>query len=196
MNESILNNLNQQIFEETLNSTHMNVQYFERIVDSVVNEYVGPLDKLMNDIDVNIVRVPNPPLQVLTKYFLELSNTLYFISSKSEKLGIYNTLSRIAARDVYNKAFLNNSNTQVVYNGKLKSPTSADKQTLAEDASIYESTINTLYERAYSIVKNKISAAQSMLATLSKTISTTTTEIQLANNKSNRILNEGQNERF
>ena len=148
MNESILNNLNQQIFEETLNSTHMNVQYFERIVDSVVNEYVGPLDKLMNDIDVNIVRVPNPPLQVLTKYFLELSNTLYFISSKSEKLGIYNTLSRIAARDVYNKAFLNNSNTQVVYNGKLKSPTSADKQTLAEDASIYESTINTLYERA------------------------------------------------
>ena len=193
MNESFLNNLDQTAFEETLNSTHQNVQYFENIVDSVVNEYVGVLDRIMDEIDINIVKVDNPPLTVLTKHFLELSNTLYFISSKSEKLGIYNTLSKLAAKDVYNKAFLENSTKQIEVNGKLKTPTAADNQSAAENASLYETTINTLYDRAYAIVKNKIGAAQSMLSSLSKTISTLTTEMQLSvtqNSKESKVLNE------
>ena len=52
-----------------------------------------------------------------------------------------------------------------------KKPTVAENQAVADAASIYESCVNSIYERAYKVVKFKIDAAQTMISTLSKMLS-------------------------
>ena len=57
---------------------------------------------------------------------------------------------------------------------------------------MYEGAVSDVYDKAYKILKNKIDAAQTMVATLSKTVSRKMTENQFSNtnNNSRQILNE------
>lgn len=164
----------------------------ESIVDKVVSSYTDSLTQIMMDIDDNIVKVENPSTDVIEKYFLMLSNALYFVSERTERVGIYDDVSKLAFQEAYNNAYLTSLSKNDGISG-AKKPTVAESTAEAENNTIEEATINMLYSRAYKMIKSKIDAAQTMVNTLSKIMSRRIQEFGLSyvqKDNSRQILNE------
>jgi len=179
-----LDNIDTNKVTELLEQTNSNVAYFEQITDQVVNSYTGTLDQIMANVYTDVIEDESPTLETLEKYFLELTNCIYFMVEKVEKLGIYNSLSKIAAQEVKNNAYLD---AQDIKSTDGKKKTVAELTAESENAAIYESTVNSIYDRAYSIVKSKIQSANTMISTLSKTISRRMSEMQLSSSQPNAV---------
>lgn len=149
-----------------------NVTYFNSVSDEVTKAYVNDLDEAMAEAYKEIIMVEEPSDNTLERHFLKLSNLLYFVGSRAEKLGVYSDVSKAAAKEAYNNAYLENQNKIISVDGKKASkPTVAENQAIAENSSIYHSTVNTIYDRSYKILRFKIDAAYEMVKTLSKIIS-------------------------
>lgn len=166
---TFLNSIDTNKVESLMKETQTNVTYFEETFSKVVKSYSESLDNLMSDLYIDCIKNKDPDDKTLEQYFLELANMLYFMAEKLEQLGIYDDMSKSAAKEVYSKSYLDN---QVKENltGKNKT-TVAELQATAELEAQYPLVVNNIYSRAYSTLKNKISNAQDMLSTLKKIIS-------------------------
>lgn len=186
---SYLENIDVAKVETIINNTESNVKYFEGVVEKVTASITKPLDEIMFNIFNEIVEVDQAPLNTLEKYFLELSNCLYYMGDKLEHLGVYDVMSKNAYKEVYNKEYLGLTDV----GDTKKKPTVAELTALAENASQYEAVVSDVYSKAYKIVKNKIEAANTMLNSISKIISKRMVEMQLnsATPTGKTILNEG-----
>jgi hypothetical protein len=147
------------------------------ILDDIQSGYSAPLDEVMKKIYNDIISSENPELPLVQKYFMELTNTLYFMTEKVEQLGLYDDISKSAAKDVYNNAYIK-STTVPTESGKK--PTVAEITANAEKESLYQTTVNTLYDRAYRIFKAKYDSGYEMVKCLSKVISSRMQEMALA----------------
>lgn len=172
---TFLNDIDVDKVNELMEETQSNVRYFEDITNKVVNSYCSGLDNLMEDIYNDIISKDQPPLNTLEKYFLQLSNSLYYMGDKLERLGIYDAMSKNAYKEVYNKSYLN----QTDVGDTKKKPTVAELTAQAENDAQYENIVSDVYAKAYKIVKNKVDAATTMLNSISKIISKRMTEMQL-----------------
>ena len=103
----------------------------EKIVDKVVSSYTDSLTQIMMEIDDNIVQVENPSTDVIEKYFLKLTNALYFVAERTERVGIYDDVSKLAFQEAYNLAYLNSQNKNNGVSG-AKKPTVAESTAEAE----------------------------------------------------------------
>lgn len=175
---------------EIQNSIESNVSYFTNITDRIVLENTIELDSILNQINTNIIQVDNPPVDVIEKYFLQLTNHLYFMQERVERLSIYDSISKINYKEVYNRNYLN----PVLEKPK---PSVSDITSYAENATIYEQSMSEMYNKAYKIVRSKVEAAQLMVQTLSKVLSKRMNDTQLSNrdnpfymSNNGRILNE------
>jgi len=162
------------IIEAKITEVEENAQYFNEVVGSIVTEQTEALDNIMMEICDNVVNVENPTVETIEKYFLELSNCIYFMNERVEKLGIYDALSKIAYKEAYNNNYMNPELDKA-------KPTVAELTAYAEGESINEQVTNEIYSRAYKIIKAKIDSAQTMVSTLSKTLSRRMSEQQLSN---------------
>ena len=191
---NFLTNLNKEKLEELENQVNENVLYIKDIMEGIVKSYTGELDRIMCMIKTDIVDKDIPAsIEVIEKYFLELSNCLYFIGQESEKLGIYDSISKSVAKEVFNTNYMSD---EIALDEKGKKRTVAELTALSENASIYEQTINDIYNKAYKIVKTKVSSAESMCGALSKIMSRRMSELQLSSMQpatftERKILNEG-----
>lgn len=185
---SFLNNIDTNNVEKLMKETAENVMYFERITRDVVDTYSQDLDFIMGDIYKDIVCKDQPPLNTLEKYFLELSNCLYYMGDKLERLGVYDVMSKNAYKEVYNRKYLGLTDI----GDTKKKPTVAELTAIAENEAQYENIINDVYSKAYKIVKNKVDAATTMLNSISKIISKRMAEMQLnsVTPSGKQILNE------
>lgn len=165
---TFLNSVDTDKVELLMQETDSNVVYFEQTFSKVVKSYSEALDNLMSDLYVDCIKNDNPDDVTLEKYFLELANMLYFMVEKVEKLGIYDDMSKSAAKEIYSKAYLDNQVKESI-TGKNKT-TIAELQATAELKAQYPLVVNNIYSRAYTTLKNKISSAQDMLSTLKKII--------------------------
>lgn len=176
-------------------SVAANVSYAKNIIDGVVKSYTGELDRIMCMIKTDIVDKQEPaPVEVVEKYFLELSNCLYFIGENAEKLGIYDSISKSVAKETFNNYYMDDT---IAVDEKGKKRTVAELTALAENASVYEQTVSDIYNKAYKTVKVKVSSAENMCSALSKIISRRMTELQLSSTQpatfeTRKILNEGE----
>lgn len=174
-------------------SVDVNVLHAQNIIESVVKAYTGELDKIMCMIKTDIVDRNQPAaIETIEKYFLELSNCLYFIGQEAEKLGIYDSISKSVAKETFNNNYMSD---EIALDDKGKKRTVAELTALAENASVYEQTVNDIYNKAYKIVKSKISSAENMCSALSKIMSRRMSEMQLssmqpATFETRKILNE------
>ena len=159
---------NNEALQNVVNDINTNVEYVKKMSDDIVKEYTGLLDELMKDIADNIIGNDNVPDAILEKYFLELTNAMYFIGSKSEFLGLYEDLSKANMRLKYNQAFSDNQINGIT-NGKK--PTVDENRVFAENSSMNETIVNSLYSRSFRIIKSKVESANEMIKTLSKIIS-------------------------
>ena len=131
-------------------------KWFGDLITKIVDEQTTELNAIMESINKNIIKEEYPTIDVLEKHFLELSNCLYFMQVKSEKFGIYDTVSKLHYKEVYNDAYLNATEKTPDKKNKL---TVAELTAIAESTAKYESVLNDVYNRAYKIIKNRISAA-------------------------------------
>ena len=178
---SYLNNLDTDKLTKVLDETEDNVKYFEGTLSDVVTAYTEHLDTLMKSVYMDIITVDNPSLDVIEKYFLELTNAIYFMGDKLENLGVKDDMSKAQYKEIYNNAYLNN---QIKDAEKKNKTTVAENQAVAESAAIYEGTVNSIYSRAYKIVKYKIDAANEMIKSLSKIITKRLNEMSLPERQS------------
>lgn len=154
--------------EKVVAETEDNLAIYSTISDEVIKRYTKELDDVMQAVYTDIISVPDPSISVFEKYHLELSNCLYFMQERLEKLGSLDYLSKTKYKEVYNQAYLDN---------QLPDTTSSKKKTvnelvaLSEEASKSEAITNDIYARAYKVLKNKIDAANTMISTISKSIS-------------------------
>ena len=174
---------------ESMSYTKDNVSLINSMVTQVVSEYSEDLDKVMKNIMSEIIGVELPAIVTVEKYFVELSGVLYFMCSEVEKLGVYDSLSKLKAQETYNNSYLNSSiPTQT--GPETKNKTVAEITAIAENDSSYDRTVNDIYNRAYKILKSKVSAAETMISTLSKIMNHRMQESQLTTTQMSRVLNE------
>lgn len=159
------------------------------IIDRIVLAETEALDNIMKDIHDNIIDADYPDTALIEKYFLELSNCLYFMAERVEKLGMWDAVGKIQYKETYNNAYMNP-------NIEKAKPTVAELTALAEGASTYDQVASEIYSKAYKIIKGKIDAADTMISTLSKLVSKRISEMQLSGiqpaNPERKTLNEGQ----
>ena len=172
--------------QESINKLNDNVSYAEYVLQYTIDSYCKDLDAVMAKIQEEVVGVDSPALVTIEKYFVELSGVLYTVCDKVEKLGVYDSISKSQAQETYNTKYLETANPSVG-----KKPTVGEIQSTAEVAATYDVTVNTIYSKAYRAVKNKVAAAETMVATLSKIYSHRMQESQMTTNQLERkILNE------
>ena len=174
---------------ESMSYTKDNVSLINSMVTQVVSEYSEDLDKVMKNIMSEIIGVELPAIVTVEKYFVELSGVLYFMCSEIEKLGVYDSLSKLKAQETYNNSYLNSSIPTQTGPG-TKKKTVAEITAIAENDSSYDRTVNDIYNRAYKILKSKVSAAETMISTLSKVMNHRMQESQLTTTQMSRVLNE------
>lgn len=183
-NTTFLNNINTEKVETLLEQTKTNAEYFNTVTKKVVQEYSKDLDILMGTI-TKIINDRDIETYEIERFFLELSNMVYFMGSKLEQLGVFSDMADAAEKEVFNKAYLE---YQVKDIDKKNKTTVQETTSYAQGQSQYETIITNIYEHAYKLIKFKIDAAQTMISTLSKLLSKRMQDDQFANNSS---LNRG-----
>ena len=166
MSDTFLTNVDKDSMEEVFTSTEENVQYFTSISDELVKSYTENMDSLMSDLYTDCIQ-NDASDKILEKYLLELNNMLYFLGSKLETVGIKEDLSKLASKESYNNAYLRNRLKDAEQRNKT---TVAELTALAEDASKYETVLNSLYSRVYKQLKFKMDAGYDMVNSLRKII--------------------------
>lgn len=162
------------------------------IMDNVIKEYSKDLDAVMDNITKDILFDDNPAIVTIEKYFLELSGCLYTMCEKVERLGVFDSISKSRAQDTYNTKYLEHQSSNMGKPG-AKKPTVAESTATAEMESLYDKTVSDIYAKAYKVLKNKISAAETMVSTLSKILSHRIQESQMMVTQTGRqVLNEGE----
>lgn len=176
--DTYLNNIDIEKLDALLRNTTINSNYFNDTCDRIIKTQSDGLDNLMRDIYVDCVKDESPSLKTLQRYYLELTNMIYFMVEKLEHLGVYSDMSLSASKEVYSKSYLNQSMVKDA-NGKSKA-TVAELQAKANMDAQYETVVSSIYERAYKVVKGKIASAQDMADSLKRIISTMTQEMTLS----------------
>lgn len=174
-----------EVTKETLNDllkeTDEQVRTIQLIANDIVKAKTEDLDALMTEIQERIVIQDNPSDELLERYFLELTNALYFLNANCEFFGFYDDMSKTSARMKYNEAYSESQAKAAVDTSSKKARTTVgDHVAYAEKASLNETIINQIYSRSFRIVKSKIEAAQEMVRTLSKLISSHAQDKQLS----------------
>lgn len=157
------------------NMAEANAVYYTDISDALVQAYSSDLDTLMHRIKADCIEV-EPSDKMLEGYTLELSNALYFIGQKLENIGIKDDLSKMAAKEVYNEAYLNYMNA----GDAKKKPTVAELTAMSEADAKYQTVLNSIYARVYRQIKFKVDAAYEMLSSIRKIISKRMQDNQLS----------------
>lgn len=183
--QNFIDNLDTDRINEVVSSVENNITYFTDISDQIVNSYTAELDELLIEINKRVISVEFAADSELEFAALKLSNMLYYMGSRLENIGIKDDLSKLAAKESYNQAYLDN---QVKDAGRKNKTTVAELTAIAENASRYDTIMNSLYSRIYKQIKYKIDAGYELLSTIKKIISKRIADTQLAYNPSGKQL--------
>lgn len=165
-------------------STEESVAYYEAIEKDIVSKHTSYLDELMEKVYVEIVSADAPTTDLMEKYFMELTNAIYFAFDRIERVGIYDDISKAQMKETYNTAYLDSQNP---VNGKT---TVATSTVIAENASAMNSMLNSIYNRSYKVIRNKIDSAQDMVKALSKLISRRMVEMQMTQHSFTNVVGQ------
>lgn len=169
------------------------------ISSNILKSYTQHLDDLMQDL---YSKVADPSTNLsdtdLERYYLELTNLIYFMGEKLETVGVKDDISRAAAKEMYNKSYLDTAKSSIAVastNGKANKLTVSEITAIAESAAINEQVVNMIFSRVYKQIKFKVDAAFEMIGTLRKIISKRMQEQQLSAGFDNNLGNPNVNKR-
>ena len=155
--------------ENVKNSVENNSSQIQEIVEGIIKPYCKDLDNYVDFIKSILADGENPPTsQELDDFCMNLSVYIYYASGMQEQLGIKDDIARAIYKEMYHSS-----------RDSIDKGTVADKDSLAELASLQEYLVSVCYKRAYNIIKAKVSAAQEMLASVKKVISRRMQEVEI-----------------
>lgn len=165
--------------QKSIDSVKINADYFESLYKDLVKEQTEALDNLMSDMYVDCVKdQDNVAIEVLEKYYLELSNMVYFMNDRVEKLGVMSDMASSAYSSVRNNKLIEASEVKDE-KGKVRAAAICTAE--AEINAYHDEIVADVYRHAYSAVKAKVSSAMDMMNTIRRILSTRTEEMKLAN---------------
>lgn len=159
-----LNNLDTEKVDSIMKETEENSSYFENAVSQMVSSYCADLDSIMTDLYRDLTGELAIDTNTVERYYGELTNLLYFMSDRLEKLNVYGDMAKSVSKEVYDKKYLEASSEKDEKGKSIR--TIAENQSIASLGSQYESAVSQIYEHAYRNVKTKIDAANEMVTTL------------------------------
>lgn len=160
-----------------MSTTDKNTDIVLPMVAKIVEKHTSNIDDVMLKINDEIVRVEEPAINIIEKYFIALSNALYYTCANTEYLAMYDGIAKAGYKEAYNNTLLSvNDNVD-----KASKKTVAEATAIAEADNIHEQVVSDIYNKAYKIVKAKIESAQTMVSTLSKVLSKRMSEQNLVN---------------
>lgn len=162
-------NLDKDKIQAVRGKVDVSSERLEEIVNEIIKPYSADLDRYVDFIRDILRDGENPPTEMeLDDFCLNLSVYLYYAGGMQEQLGIRDDISRALYKEIYNS-----------YRQSQEKGTVADKDALAELASQQEYLTSVCYKRAYSVMKAKVSAAQELLSSCKKIISSRMSESEL-----------------
>ena len=155
-----------------------NSKLINKLSNDLVNEYCKSLNEYVAFIKQILEDEKHPPTaQELDDFVLNLPVLLYFCGEAQENLGIKTDVAKSIKQEKYNEIY------------KEVSGTIADKTAKSELAAQAETITHIIYDRAYKIVKEKMTAAYELLSSCKKVISRRMAESELANVDEGRFRN-------
>lgn len=149
------------------------------ISDNLVENCCEELDTIMNELHNLLGSSKELSTDTIQNYILYLANTLYFVGSAQEDLGIKEDTCKAIRQEVYSRA------------REEATGTVADKTAKAELISQQETIVLNIYSRAYKKVKLRMDAGYEMLNSLKKVMNKRITEMELSNS---RYINHSERE--
>ena len=144
--------------------------FIDKVVDEVVSEYTGNLEKYVESIKSFLEEgVQDVTTHDLNNMSLRVSSYLFFLSSNMEKVGIRASVASALHDEKYNNAYT-----------ELTTGTIADKQAKATNAVKEEEVINIIFDKSYRILKNRYSATEKLVDCIRKVISARMSEAELS----------------
>ena len=144
----------------------------QKISDNLVENYCAELDTIMNELHNLLGSSKELSTDTIQDYILYLANTLYFVGSVQEDLGIKEDTCKAIRQEVYSKAREQSTGKTV-----------ADKTAQAELIAQAETMTLAIYSRAYKKVKLRMDAGYEMLNSLKKVMNKRITEMELSNSR-------------
>ena len=143
----------------------------KEISDNLVENCCAELDTIMNELHNLLGSSEELPTDTIQNYILYLANTLYFVGSAQEDLGIKEDTCKAIRQEVYSRA------------REEATGTVADKTAQAELIAQAETMTLAIYSRAYKKVKLRMDAGYDMLNSLKKVMNKRITEMELSNSR-------------
>ena len=180
---TFLTNIDTDKLNTLIKETEENASYLNTLAKSIALSGIKYLDEIMQKFYIQYQDYSQLTLDELEKNHLELTNALYFAGDYLEELSVKTSMSKAAAREVYNKAYLSH---QIKDADKKNKTTVAELTATAESAAQYEYVINAVYDHAYRLVEYKIEAAKEMVKTISKSITKRLSELNILSSRGDR----------
>ena len=176
------NILSENIDENEIKQLQERINKNSDLINKLSNKLVNDYCKSLNDYVAFIQKIlqddKHPPTaQELDDFVLNLPVLLYFCGEAQENLGIKTDVAKSIKQEKYNEIY------------KEVSGTIADKTAKSELAAQSETITHIIYDRAYKIVKEKMTAAYELLSSCKKVISRRMAESELANIDEGRFRN-------
>ena len=149
-----------------------NSKVTEEIVDSIVSQYCEELDEYVYKISELLKTSDKRPIGdlELDKITLTLPTLLYFACGAQESLGIKEDMAKAIRTELFNQVHQKSSGTI------------SDKNAAAELASMQETIVWSIYQRAYKKIKLRIESAYELLSSVKKVVSRRISEYELSKN--------------
>ena len=165
-----------ELLQDRINN---NSKLINDLTNKLVADYCKQLDNYVRFIQSILQDDKHPPTaQELDDIVMNLPVLLYFAGEAQENLGIKTDVAKAVRQEKYNS----------IYN-TLSKGTINDKVNQTESQIQSEEVAKIIYERAYKIVKEKMTAAYELLGSIKKVITRRIQETSLTNIDEGRFNN-------
>lgn len=166
-----------ELLQDRINN---NSKLINDLTNKLVADYCKQLDNYVRFIQGVLQDNENPPTALeLDDMVMNLPVLLYFAGEAQENLGIKNDVAKAVKQEKYNE----------IYN-ELQKGTISDKTSKAKLAVQSEEITRIIYDRAYKIVREKMTAAYELLSSIKKVVSRRMSEYELGGVDSGRFRNQ------
>jgi len=157
-----------ELLQDRINN---NSKLINDLTNKLVADYCKQLDEYVRFIQSVLNDNQHPPTALeLDDMVMNLPVLLYFCGEAQENLGIKQDVAKAVKQEKYNEIYK-----------EIQKGTISDKTSKAELAVQSEEITRIIYDRAYKIVKEKMTAAYELLSSIKKVISRRMNESSLAN---------------
>ena len=140
-------------------------------VNNITSSYTSELDKCINEIQTLLSNEDDISPQQLNYYISVLPILLYDITGRITELGIKSDAAKMQRRNVFNDAYIHQSQGTV-----------SKKTSIAQNQSMNEQFVEDVMLRAYKECANKIEIATMLHSSLKKVQSWKTSELEITRN--------------